>query len=741
MTRHHSPRTPCPSSFPAHHLLAGACLMLMAAMSHAQTEGDDAAVLDTVVVTANATAIDVKDAPASISVLTAEDIRKIPASDLNEVLRRVPGLSQQTTTDGGTSIQIRGLPQAYTLLLVDGQRMGSSSDTFDRYSRNELNWIPVESIERIEIVRGPMSALYGSDAMGGVIHVITKKSAARWGGQVTLGTEQNARSIRGDDYSGSFALSGPLAEGWRLRLNGQSTYRQSDRGLPEGVNQTRWGGGREGSKIRSLGLGLDWDISPGHRLNFQAQQGQWRTLFGPEQGDGSNPGGFASFTPRQAKMERENYSLGYQGEHGWASSRLNLVYSRYANDTDAPVARNGQRIPLLDAEGNPVTDRRGNPEFERYATQAIAKELVLDGSLSAPVQWGLDQVLTVGAQWQESRLDNPNSVGSEPNVDGVAGLSQNKARSWAVFAEDQVFLRENLSLTLGARLDDHENFGSKVSPRAYLVYHPTAEWTVRGGYSEGFKAPSLRQSNPNFVGVSQGAGCQASPGYLGGGCYTRGTSNLQPETTENWEVGAAWERGGWSGGLTFFNTEFRNKLHERALGYLNGGNIYWQEVYNIDSALTRGLEATATVPLIENASHPALKALTWTSNLTHMMKAENKANGSPLTAVPEWSFNSSLDWKVTQALDVSFSGEYIGKQVNLDWRLANNDSQFGDERIQKAYSLFDLGARYRLHPQLALNVGVRNLFDRQVGTGDYGNTGNNFYVPGRRYFVTLTGTF
>ena len=134
----------------------------------------EATQLQTIVVTASGQAVDVKSAPASISIITAEEIQKQPVSSLADVLKRVPGVSGGLSSNGaGSKIQIRGMPENYTLILIDGKRVGSSRDTNYRANlgHQDLNWVRPEMIERIEVVRGPMSTLYGSDAMGGVINI------------------------------------------------------------------------------------------------------------------------------------------------------------------------------------------------------------------------------------------------------------------------------------------------------------------------------------------------------------------------------------------------------------------------------------------------------------------------------------------------------------------------------------------------------------------------------------------
>jgi outer membrane receptor for ferrienterochelin and colicins len=607
-----------------------------------------------IVVTASSVATTIKDAPASISVIGADDLERRPATDINDILSRAPGISKATTPDGGTSIQVRGLPQNYTLVLLDGQRMGSSGDTFDRYSRNELNWIPQETIERIEIVRGPMSSLYGADAMGGVINVITKNTYDRWRGALQAGTVQPEATIRGSDYMLNGFVSGPLGGGFGIRLTGGITEQQADRGLPDGTTSFRWGGGREGSKVESVGARLNWQSADErHTINAFHDISRARTFPGPAPTT-SNPGGVSASTRGPSKMDRTNTGANYTGKFDFGTARLAAYQTRYANATTAPVIVNGV----------PVTG-------STQAAKAVAKDFVIDGSLAMPFELGVRHSLTVGGQFIRSSLDNPNSVGNQPNTDGVAGLSFKRTTSYAAFAEDQIALLDILTLTLGLRADHHSDYGTHVTPRAYAVLHPFPDLTIKGGYAEGFRPPSLRQSNPNFISASQGAGCSpvSLPGYVGGGCYTLGQTGLDPETTKNWEIGANYESGGFQAGLTFFDTRFQNKIDVAPIGYRDGFTQYWAVYTNIDSAVTRGLEANVSIPLIDNPDSRILRGLTLQANGTHMFKSENTDTGEPLATTPQWAANATLAWRVNEDLSLTFDAQYIGKQVGLDLRI------------------------------------------------------------------------
>ena len=142
---------------------------------------------ETMVVSASATEQNLKDAPASISVITQQDLQRKPVQNLKEVLKEVPGVQLTNEGDNRQGVSIRGLSSSYTLILVDGKRVNSRNAVF-RHNDFDLNWIPVDAIERIEVVRGPMSSLYGSDALGGVVNIITRKVGKSWHGTYTADT-------------------------------------------------------------------------------------------------------------------------------------------------------------------------------------------------------------------------------------------------------------------------------------------------------------------------------------------------------------------------------------------------------------------------------------------------------------------------------------------------------------------------------------------------------------------------
>lgn len=232
---------------------------------------EDTTTLDDINVTTVSTASGyeqkLKDAPASITVISGEEIAKKSYTDLSDVLKSVPGVIVQGS---GTeqSISIRGMSSSYTLFLIDG-RPAQGGDTFEFNGGGKGQQLalmpPLEMIERIEVVRGPASGLYGSDAMGGVINIITKKVMNKWAGSVSteyIVADKN-NDVNGNGYNTSFVLNGPLIKDvLGFQLSG------GIRGTQEG-SQTAFGDSTtsDGDYInKNIGTKFTWKVDDSNTI-------------------------------------------------------------------------------------------------------------------------------------------------------------------------------------------------------------------------------------------------------------------------------------------------------------------------------------------------------------------------------------------------------------------------------------------------------------------------------------------
>ena len=327
-------------------------------------EGDadpDATVLDTVTVTAGGFSQSVIEAPASITVIPAEELERRPYRSLMDAVRHVEGVTMIGGDKG--DISIRGMPASGTLIMIDGRRQNSTRELNPKGGNAvEDNWIPpIGAVERIEVVRGPMSSRYGSDAMGGVINIITKKVADRWSGSVGADMTIQGHSRSGNAGQGDFYLTGPIvADTLGLQLWGYKTRRGED-SIPGGFNKT--------DNLNGTAR-LWYTPTPDHDFMLEAhrsRQQYWET-----------PGESATGTSDVYRdYLRESYTFAHTGRWGPGTSQFSYIYDHGSRDAfTASVADSWM------------------PDVTNHT---------IDGSYVTPL--GDSHMLSFGGQWRRQILD------------------------------------------------------------------------------------------------------------------------------------------------------------------------------------------------------------------------------------------------------------------------------------------------------------------------------------------------
>ena len=537
-------------STPSARLVAIAVAALAGVLATDRARAQDAADLATVVVTASGSAQQVKDAPASITVVTGEELRRRSFRDLTDALRDVEGVAV-TGTANESEISIRGMPGEYTLILVDGKRQSTRDARVNGSAGMEQSFIPpAEAIERIEVVRGPMSSLYGSDAIGGVINVITRKVPSAWGGSVNLDHTAQQHKDYGNGRQVQFFAGGPIKdELLGLQVWGRRLDRQADDDLANGGF----------ARARHTDLTARLAITPNLYHDIVLQAGAARL----HNGEGTS----ANWATREQDNDRDHASVTHRGRYGWASSEVSLAWERASRIgvSDGTVAQN---------------------EFSDRAPEV--KNTVFDAKLVMPWRGHL---VTSGVQWNDTSLSDWNP-GLGDQVTYRFGTTQK-----AVFLEDEWSITERFALTGGLRLDHHDQYGTHANPRLYAVWHGTDRWTLKGGVSRGFKAPELRAVIPDYAYVRRNR------------FVMLGNPDLKPETSTNYEVSSLWAPSRTiSGGITFFYNDFQDKLSTVTTTRTWNRYIVMDRV-NIDKATIAGVELNAkwdvsrTVQLKANYTH------------------------------------------------------------------------------------------------------------------------------------------
>lgn len=708
----------------------------------AVAEPTDAIKLKDAVVTAKQ---ELKQAPG-VSIITAEDIKKRPpANDLSDVIRREPGVNLTGNSTSGSrgnnrQIDLRGMGPENTLILIDGRPSSSRNAvrygwTGDRDTRGETNWVPAEEVDRIEILRGPAAARYGSGAMGGVVNIITKRPTQELRGSVTLYAIQPEDDAEGAGQRANFNLSGALNDSLAFRLYGGANKTNADDADINGEHQLGADtlvAGREGVRNKDISGLLSWQLNPDHSLDLEATYSRQGNIYA---GDTMLNGGGAFVNQLYGKetniIQRSSYALTHNGSYDWGSSTASLAYDYTRNERlNEGLAGGGEGAP---AEGAGVFMSR------LRNTRANAE-------VNLPLEVGAPQVLTLGGEYLYESLNDPGSMRAQtwdPGVGGVPAVpgfdrSQTKttAHSFALFAEDNIEVGDRTIVTPGLRYDDHEEFGGNWSPSLNASHELSDELTLKGGIARAYKTPNLYQSNPNYLLYSMGFGCNAAEANAGG-CYLIGNPDLKPETSINKEIGLALDKGTWRTSATYFRNDYKNKIvssNTAEFRLANGRRV--QNWENSGKAVVEGVEGNLFVTL-----SPTLE---WNTNFTYMIESKDKDSGEPLSIIPEYTVNTSLDWAATEKLSLQVSGTYYGTQESPSYNARRNVAI--DSQAQKdidPYGLMGVSAGYAFNEQYSVRMGINNLFDKRLyREGNATEAGANTYnEAGRAYFASVTASF
>nr|WP_232924604.1 TonB-dependent siderophore receptor [Pseudomonas cichorii] len=691
---------------------------------------------------------ELKQAPG-VSIITAEDIRKSPpANDLSEIIRKQPGVNLTGNSGSGArgnnrQIDIRGMGPENTLILIDGKPTSSRNSVRygwrgDRDTRGDSNWVPADQVERIEVLRGPAAARYGNGAAGGVINIITKPPTDTTHGNATAYMSFPEHGDEGASKRINFGLSGPLTEQLSYRVYGNLNKTDADAediNLSRVANPQSTPAGREGVRNKDLNALLSWRLDDRQTIDFETGYSRQGNIYTND--SMNNVGAAFVASNRTPWLERETntlyrqtFALTHRGE--WDFGRtLNYVQYEYT--------RNRRLQEGL--SGAPEGSFLGTGTFGTTELKNTTAHTEVNLPLSGPVE----QVLTLGAEWVEQRMDDPfSNMQTTDEAGSLAGVSSSNrsteasARIASLFMENNIELRPGTIITPGLRFDRHSIVGDNWSPALNLSHALGGGYTLKAGIARAYKAPNLYQLNPNYILYSRGQGC-----WGGGSCYLQGNDKLDAETSVNKELGIEFSNNGVAAGITYFRNDYRNKIEAsreptgRATGgtlapFANANIVPWE---NIPKAVVEGLEGTLNLPLGT--------AVDWNTNFTYMIQSENKETGEPLSIIPKYTINSSLDWQVSDPLSLRASVVWYGRQTPGKYGYQGNVLTGDARREISPYALVGLSGSYELTKNLTIGTGINNLFDKRLyREGNAQEAGAYTYnEPGRTLFVSVSTSF
>lgn len=716
----------------------------------AETNAEATSALNNIVVTAAGYEQTLNSAPASISVVTRDELEQRQFSSIAEAIADIPGVDVRAGTGktGGFNISMRGMPSQYTLILIDGRRQNASGDvTPNGFGETSTSFIPpLSAIERIEVIRGPMSTLYGSDAMGGVINIITRRVSSEWAGSVTVENTFQEDRDAGNSSAINLYASGPLIEDTLgVQLRGRVYDRDSSERLVEGIGRDPRPG-----EARIYSLGGRLNLTPDDTNEFWLDVERSRQVY-----DNSDCrlGSLDGLRRNDCATPQADAFFGYEDELRFNRDQIAIGHTgRFTAGTwDSSLTRNftenvGRTLPAGSAPEYGYEAEGGEPRLLEN------RDITFDTKFVAPLG---SHMVTLGGQYIDSQLR-----------DGTAGNETFSQSSWALFLEDEWFLRDDLALTLGGRYEHHNAFGGHFSPRGYLVWNADDYWTLKGGVSQGYKTPTLNQLHDGV----NGFGNQ-------GQSVSIGSPDLEPEKSTNYEIGAIYDNlDGFSVGATAFFTQFRDRIASgdelpncqyidsngdrpfaNAANCISVGNFTQQTSFgqsiNIDRAETRGIELTSRYQFAP--AWTISGGYTFTD--TEITSGDNE--GQALTNAPKHKLTADLTWAINDRWTTSLEGEYYASRERFSGNVTGSSAALVEQLGNRldSYELFNLRTTYRFTDSVRLTGTVYNLFDKDFSEHDtyefdgdtyvayrYSQTGratDGVALDGRSFWVSATYEF
>jgi vitamin B12 transporter len=586
---------PCFPTLPA--LLAG-CLLLAVAVSLPAAEAP-------VVVTATRLPTPRDEVGSSVTVITATDIERRQYRSVTDALRSVPGLSVIPSGGGIGKLTVvfsRGTESNHTLFLLDGIELNDPAGTDGAI---DLSNIYIDDVERIEILNGPQGTLYGSDALGAVIQVFTRRgtgAATAWGRMET--GSFNTFSQSAGVGAGQDRLS------WTLNV--QHTDTDGVSALGSAFRQSNGTLDNDRHENINLGTRIDYELSETASIDFSGR-------YTRTDNDLDLNNSFVS-DDSDSHGRQEQLLLGVNGRisllEGASEHRLGLSYT-------ATDRRDIDSIDTVNSADSSFETNRGWKRKIELQNDYYAFE---------------HHVITAGFETEEDTVRSSVNAAFLDFFNAPASISSTVSadlRNNAVYLQDQ-FTFDELTGTAGVRIDKHERFKHETTWRVALSRHfPDLSTRIRGSIATGFKAPTANQLFVDSV--------------TSFGLFT-GNPNLQPETSRGWELGAdrsfAGDRA--SAGITWYQQRIRNLITF---------NSTFTSNENRDRVKIRGAEAYVDGRVGETLS--ARLGASYTSS-------KDANTGENLLRRPLRKASLVLDYAASAKTQLGLETVYTGPRYDID---------------------------------------------------------------------------
>ncbi|MFO6420882.1 TonB-dependent hemoglobin/transferrin/lactoferrin family receptor [Hylemonella sp. W303a] len=699
-------------------------------------QAQEVAQLQAIVVSGSRVEQSADDLPMSIDVIGTETMEEKQVRDIRDLARELPNVSVQrsparfgmasgsTGRDQNAGFNIRGLDGNRVLVLVDGIRQPRSyafgATSFGR------DYLDVGLIQRVEVVRGATSALYGSDGMGGLVHFITADpdnlldQNDDFAGRISLGYDSANQSKRlGTTLAGR--INDELQ--WLLGASVSRAQELDNQGDNDSKNATRTTPNPQEDENYSLLGKLVWTPGAGQRHAL--------TL---EHVDKSSD--YELLTARTATVLRSDASTDMERSRATWDSRWQ-TQSALADEVRAVLSYQDAHSREWADEDRTTTDRVRDTTYDETTWQSNLqgnKLLRMGGGSAQKITYGVDYVVTDVVNEQD---------GVTPPAGETFPLKRfpdTRETSTALYVQDE-FIIGDFSVTPGVRFDHYsidasqKNFnadaksisGDATSPKLGVLWRATDQWSLFGNYAAGFRAPNAGQINAFFE--------NAAAGYK-----TIPNPDLKPETSQNFELGLRGRLDGVSFDFAAFTGRYKDFIEDT---YKVGGagtqaNPTVYQSVNIGRVEISGFEAKAD---IRWGAPGQFAGGTLSSPLSYSQaRGRDTAQDVPLDSINPARMTAGVRYD-TPVWMVRLDATHSAAKDKSD---VDSSTQF----LPDAYTVYDLSGQWRIRKDLRLTAGVYNLTDEKYwnwsdvqGLAASSAVLDAYTQPGRSVRVSMSADF
>ena len=686
-------------------LLIGLALCLnlsLAAQSYLQDT------IPEVVVTATGTSHLLKDVPVQTEVITRKMLENYAGRSLEDILGGLTASFAFNEDDMGSHLQLNGLGNSYVLILVDGKRIHG-----DVGGENDLALIDPQNIEKIEIVKGASSALYGSDAIAGVINIITRKhrqegllleNATRVGSYKDL-RQHNAIGLKYGKFSSLTNFQMQHSDGW------QNTSVEHTTGTQPPVTDSQ---NKTVNRHTNAQIGEQITFTPSDRLEFYAGGTYYgKRIYRPN-------GKYAQFDVHTYDLQYRNASASAGGK--WKVNETDVVnfdldwnrhaYMYYFTATtlveDYEKSKGTLYYPYY-----PYLPDQTEMQSDQRRTMASLK-----GVFSLPA----GNLLNTGAEYRYDKLYSPTRVEGGTVGDWTA----------AYYAQDEWrhdFGRNQLQLAAGARLTWNGQFGVKLTPKVSAMLGLGLPWRIRASWSQGFKTPTPKELYYRYV-------KQMSGTYL----YL-GNTGLKPQTSNYFSLGGEYTHAGLSINVTGYYNRVKDMItlvtiptYQAPAEYvIQYDPMKTRQYQNVDDARTLGIDLSIRYGILDWAFG---LGYSWLDTDANQYDANHdRMRQVTIDGTAHHKGNCFATWNHRFSPDYRLSAGLYGRMSST--RYYQDDGNGRGYQIWRISTTHDLGHSKRT--TWRLEAGVDNIFNYVDRTPHGLHLGTT--TPGTTVYLGITLRF